>query len=433
MSAMPVRVAAAKTVAAVIGKGISLNQCLPEFGDKVSDRDQALLSELVYGSLRKFPANKKIIEKLLEKPLKQKEIAITALLACALYQIVDTRIPVHAILNESVAACKKLQRPWAKGLVNALLRRFIREREQIEASLLNEPEYLFAHPQWLIDRIGNSWPGDLKDIISANDQRAPMTLRVNKLCMTRKDYLSTYFADGTAVVTQYSNAGIQLQQPVAISEVPGFGAGLVSVQDEAGQLAASILDARPGQRVLDACSAPGGKACHILELAPGIKQLIAVDIDRSRLARVRENLDRLKLTALLVQADVADTASWWDGQSFDRILLDAPCSATGVIRRHPDIKLLRKSADIDKLAEQQLAILSKLWPTLQIGGRLLYATCSVLTEENDGVIEKFMGSVPNCNLLATNIQAGVDTRFGRQLFPVGGAHDGFYYAMLGKS
>jgi 16S rRNA (cytosine967-C5)-methyltransferase len=429
---MSVRVAAAKAIAGVIGKGESLNHCLPELSKKVAVKDQALLSELVYGSLRRFPANYKIIEILLEKPLKQKDIQITALLVCALYQIISTRIPSHAILNESVIACKKLQRPWAKGLVNAVLRRFIRERQEIDASLVNDSEYLYAHPQWLIDTLEKSWPDHLQDILNANNQRAPMTLRVNELRVTRQDYLSTYFADGSAVPTHCSRVGVQLEHPMAVSDVPGFGEGLVSVQDEAGQLAASILDVQAGQEVLDACSAPGTKTCHILESSPSLKRLIAVDIDRSRLIKVEENFDRLKLSASLVQADVADTAAWWDGQLFDRILLDAPCSATGVIRRHPDIKLLRKPADIDKLAEQQLAILDKLWPLLKVGGNLLYSTCSVVSGENDGVIKKFTGSVNNCRLVPIDVEAGFATEFGRQLFPVTGGHDGFYYAMLAK-
>lgn len=431
---MLVRVAAAKVIARVTSEGVSLNSCLPEFSDKVSAQDQALLSELCYGTLRRYPAISKIINTLLDKPLKQKDRDILALLACALYQLIYTRIPSHAVVNESVAACKQLKRPWAKGLINALLRGFIRDQQTIEQDLANLPEYASAHPQWLIDVLNKAWPEEAKAIMAANNGRAPMTLRVNELRISRDEYLSTHCsgANGLATATKFSMAGVQLARAKAVNEIPGFDQGMVSVQDEAAQLAASLLDVQAGQRVLDACCAPGGKTCHILESASDVGEVIAIDIDAQRLDRVRENLNRLQLSVELLSADVADPDSWWDGQLFDRILLDAPCSATGVIRRHPDIKLLRKPEDIAKLAALQQAMLARLWPLLKVGGKLLYATCSILPQENDEVIEQFLSGVNNAQLYPVATDAGRSTNFGRQLFPQDGSHDGFYYSLLEK-
>ncbi len=431
---MLVRVAAAKVIERVTSEGLSLNSCLPQFSAQVSDQNQALLSELCYGTLRQYPAISKIIDTLLDKPLKKKDQAILALLACALYQLVHTRIPSHAVVNESVAACKQLKRPWAKGLINALLRGFIRDQHAIEQDLAKQPEYVSAHPQWLIDAFIKAWPGKAQTIMSANNGRAPMTLRVNALRISRNEYLSRHCSEtgGITTATKFSTAGVQLARAKMVSEIPGFDQGMVSVQDEAAQLAASLLDVQAGQRVLDACCAPGGKTCHILESAPDVGKVIAIDIDAQRLDRVRENLDRLQLSVELLSADVADPASWWDGKAFDRILLDAPCSATGVVRRHPDIKLLRKPEDIAKLAALQQVMLAKLWPLLKVGGRLLYATCSILPEENDQVIEQFLRGVNNARLQQVATDAGHKTNFGRQLFPQEGGHDGFYYALLEK-
>jgi 16S rRNA (cytosine967-C5)-methyltransferase len=429
---MLVRVAAAKIVAGTL-QGVSLATSLPQISQKVSVQDQALLSELCYGSLRQYSAICQIVAYLLDKPLRKKERDIQALLICAIYQLTSTRIPPHAVINESVVACEKLKRPWAKALVNAALRRFLREREKIETLFINDEEYTLAHPRWLIDLLGQAWPDRKNAIMVANNHRAPMTLRVNVLRLGRDEYLAKYFSADSAAATIYSDAGIQLGQPVTVSLLPGFSEGLISVQDEAAQLAALLLNAQIGDRVLDACCAPGGKTSHILETAPRLKELVSIDIDPLRLAKVQENLTRLKLSATLVNADVAATDSWWDGALFDRILLDVPCSATGVIRRHPDIKLLRKPEDIDKLAEQQLTMLLKIWPMLKSGGRLLYATCSVLPQENDAVIERFSVSTKDARLVDVNILAGVATDFGRQLFPKLEGHDGFYYAMLEKS
>lgn len=431
---MLVRVAAAKVIAKVTGDGASLSSCLPEFSQKVPDRDQALLSELCYGTLRQYFAIGKVIDTLLDKPLKPKDRDISALLACALYQLTHTHIPSHAVVNESVAACKQLKRPWAKGLINALLRRFIRDQQVIEQDLANQPEYASAHPQWLIDALHKAWPEDAQAIMAANNGRAPMTLRVNELRSSRDEYLISHCSDTSAraTATKFSMSGVQLVKAKAVNEIPGFDQGMVSVQDEAAQLAASLLDLRAGYRVLDACCAPGGKTCHILESAPDAGAVIAIDIDARRLDRVRENLDRLQLSVELLSADVQNPDSWWDGKCFDRILLDAPCSATGVIRRHPDIKLLRKPEDIAKLTALQQAMLARLWPLLKVGGKLLYATCSILPQENDEVIERFLDSVNNAELHPVATDAGRRTKFGRQLFPQQGGHDGFYYALLEK-
>ncbi len=434
---MLVRVAAAKVIVRVTCDGLSLNACLPEFSDKVAAEDQALLGELSYGTLRQYPALEKIMAVLLDKPLRQKDRDISALLACALYQLIHTRIPSHAVVNESVAACKALKRPWAKGLINAVLRRFIREREAFEQKLADEEEYIFAHPRWLIDAITHAWPADASAIMAANNGRAPMTLRVNQLQISRDDYLAkensrAQSREASASATPFSAVGIQLSQAKPVAQIAGFDQGMVSVQDEAAQLAAVFLDVHAGQRVLDACCAPGGKTCHILESASELGELIAIDIDPQRLDKVQQNLDRLQLSMSLLSADVLATSSWWDGVLFDRILLDAPCSATGVIRRHPDIKLLRKPEDIAKLAELQHDMLLRLWPLLKPGGKLLYATCSILPQENDHVVARFISGPSDAQVQIIVTDAGRATEFGRQLFPQDNGHDGFYYALLEK-
>lgn len=430
---MLVRVAAVKVLVAVIRDGVSMSQCLPEVMAKVTERDRPLLQDLCYGTLRWYPRLAAVLGDLLEKPLKVKDSDIQVLLACALYQLLETRIPDHAAVNETVATLHKLKKNWAKGLVNAVLRRFIREREELGTLQAIKPEYRSAHPRWLFDRIEQAWPEQAGDIFAANNQAGPMTLRVNRLQLSRADYLQALAAAGIgAKATPLSADGVQLDQPMGVEGIPGFAEGQASVQDEAPQLSASLLDLQPGQRVLDTCCAPGGKTCHILEHEPGLKELVALDIDDGRLDRVRENLTRLNLQASLVVADALATERWWDGILFDRILLDAPCSATGVIRRHPDIKLLRKPGDIENLARLQLQLLAQMWPLLSAGGKLLYATCSILPEENDQTIGEFVAGRSDVEICSIAGNLGLPTENGRQLLPTPGGHDGFYYALLAK-
>lgn len=430
---MQVRVAAAKVLLAVTRDGASLSQCLPALMVQVAERDRPLLQTLCYGTLRWYPRLNAVLNELLEKPFRPKDRDIHVLLACALYQLMATRIPDHAAVNETVATVKKLKKPWAKGLVNGVLRRFIRERGSLDTQLADDGVYRHAHPKWLCKRIEHAWPEQADAIFAANNHPGPMTLRVNQQRLSRAECLKTLQVEGIeARATPLSADGLQLLQAMGVDAIPGFAEGQLSVQDEAAQLAAQLLQLEPGQRVLDACCAPGGKTCHILECEPGLAELLALDIDDSRLDRVRENFERLNVQAKLLAADAVATGEWWDDQPFDRILLDAPCSATGVIRRHPDIKLLRKPDDIPRLAELQAELLDALWPLLKSGGKLLYATCSILPEENDASIAGFIARQSDAEVKDIAADVGMQTPLGRQLLPTTDGHDGFYYALLAK-
>ena len=430
---MNVRIAAARVITAVLQDEGSLSTLLPYYTTKVDDRDKGLMQQLCYGTLRYYPRLLAYLNLLLAKPFKTKDKDLEAVLACSIYQLLETRIPTHAAVNEAVAACKALKKPWAKGLVNAVLRRFLREREQLDSALKQSSAFKTAHPDWLITLWREAWPDQLDAIVEANNAQPPMTLRVNQRQSHQTKYLSQLETAGIdATATLFTPEGITLKNPQDVSALPGFSEGEVSVQDEAAQLSAHLLDLKPGQRILDACCAPGGKTCHILELVDNNAELIALDISAKRLERVEENLERLGLQATLVAGDATDTNSWWDGQPFDRILLDAPCSATGVIRRHPDVKLLRKPADIAKLAKLQLTLLNALWPLLKDDGILIYATCSTLPQENDQVVLRFIASNTDAVVKKLDLATGIKTPFGCQLLPQVGGHDGFYYAQLKK-
>jgi len=427
------RVACARVVAAVLQQQSSLATLLPTWSSKVERREQGLLQELCYGTLRWYPRLERILQHLLAKPLKAADADLQALLACTLYQILETRIPAHAAVNEAVIACNSLKKAWARGMVNGVLRRYLREQSTIAQALEPDPVYSTAHPQWLLERLRRVWPNRLGEIVAANNSRPPMTLRVNLRRGSRQQYLERLQqADIPASATCFSDGGVQLQAPVPVEQLPGFSDGDVSVQDESAQLAAMLLDLQPGQRVLDACCAPGGKTGHMLEREPQLKELLAVDVEPKRLERVDDNLRRLGLRAHLLTADAGRPETWWDGKPFDRILLDAPCSATGVIRRNPDIKLLRRAEDIGNLADLQLKLLKALWPTLGFGGKLLYATCSVLPEENQAVIGNFCAGQKDACELPISSAWGVASYPGRQLLPNVNSHDGFFYALLEK-
>lgn len=427
------RVAAAEVLAHVL-RGQSLSALLPKYASRVLEKERSLFKEICFGSLRWYPQIALLIKRLVEKPLREKDLEIQGLIACGIYQLMHMRTSEHAVVNETVAATKGLNRVWAKGLVNAVLRTFQREKASLLQEQLDNSVFQTAHPKWLLKKLEQAWSPDLAaKIVSGNNERGPMTLRVNTLRQTRDDYLERLKAtDIIAERTQYSSVGITLEAAVDVLQLPGFEEGEISVQDEAAQLAASLLLLEPNQIVLDACCAPGGKTCHILETEPGIKSLLAIDSEPRRLLKVEENLDRLKLQSDLKAADASDLDAWWDKTPFDRILLDAPCSATGVIRRHPDIKILRKPSDIDKLAEIQATLLERLWQTLANEGILVYATCSVLPEENDQVVKAFVGSREDVEIMTIDASWGEITDCGRQLFPTTDGHDGFYYARLRK-
>ncbi|RIA35245.1 16S rRNA m(5)C-967 methyltransferase [Ectopseudomonas oleovorans] len=428
------RLAAARALTAVLSGKASLGSSLPPQLDKVEHHNRALAQDLAFGAARWQPRLQLLAEKLLEKPFKAADKDVEALLLIGLYQLLHSRIPEHAAIGETVGCAGALKKPWAKGLLNAVLRRAQREHEAIFAELDRDPVLHTAHPRWLQKQLKGFWPEHWQAICAANNAHPPLILRVNRRHGSRDAYLTELRDAGIdAEPCAFSRDGVRLLQPCDVTTLPGFKAGRVSVQDEAAQLAADLLDLAPGQRVLDACAAPGGKTCHLLEVEPGLSEVIAVDLEAKRLARVRENLDRLRLEATLIAADGRDTGAWWDGQPFQRILLDAPCSATGVIRRHPDIKLTRQPEDIPALAQLQGELLDALWPTLAPGGILLYATCSVLPTENSETIAAFLARTPDAQEVAIAGEFGLQPAHGRQLLPQLDGHDGFYYAKLLKS
>ena len=427
------RLAAARALAAVISGKASLNSSLPTQLDKVEVRDRGLTQDLAFGTARWQPRLSALAERLLQKPFKSADADVEALLLVGLYQLFYTRVPAHAAIGETVGCADKLKKPWAKALLNAVLRRAQRESSEILAELERDPVVRTAHPRWLQKSLKAFWPQQWEAICAANNAHPPMILRVNRRHHSREAYLELLHQAGLeASACQYSGDGIVLAQACDVRGLPGFDQGWISVQDEAAQLAADLLDLAPGQRVLDACCAPGGKTCHLLEAEEKLDSVVAIDLEAKRLTRVRENLDRLGLEAQLIACDARDTASWWDGKGFQRILLDAPCSATGVIRRHPDIKMTRQAEDIQALAALQGELLDALWPTLEVGGILLYATCSTLPTENTEVIEAFLNRTPGARELDLATQAGLRQTHGRQLLAQEGGHDGFYYAKLIK-
>ena len=427
------RLAAAKALAAVLNGKASLNSSLPTQMDKVEDRDRGFTQDLAFGTARWQPRLSALAAKLLQKPFKAADADVEALLLVGLYQLLYTRVPAHAAIGETVGCADKLKKPWAKALLNAVLRRAQRESEALLAELEHDPVVRTAHPRWLQKSLKAFWPEQWEAICAANNAHPPMILRVNRRHHSRDAYLRLLSDAGIAAKPcVYSQDGIILDAAADVRSLPGFAEGWISVQDEAAQLAADLLDLAPGQRVLDACCAPGGKTCHILEAEPKLAGVVAVDLEAKRLVRVRENLARLGLSAELIAADGRDTATWWDGKPFQRILLDAPCSATGVIRRHPDIKLTRQPDDIAALAVLQGELLDAMWITLEVGGILLYATCSTLPTENTEVIEAFLARTPGARELDLATAAGITQPHGRQLLAQEGGHDGFYYAKLIK-
>ena len=427
------RLAAARALAAVLSGKASLNSSLPAQLDKVDERDRGLTQDLAFGTARWQPRLDLLAAQLLQKPFKAADADVQALLLVGLYQLFYTRIPAHAAIGETVGCADKLKKPWAKGLLNAVLRRAQREGEALLAGMQRDPVVRTAHPRWLQKALKAFWPEQWEAICAANNAHPPMILRVNRRHHGRDAYLALLAEAGIdASASQYSRDGIVLSEACDVRSLPGFAEGWVSVQDEAAQLSADLLELAPGQRVLDACCAPGGKTCHLLEAEAGLAHLVAIDLEAKRLTRVRENLDRLQLDAELIACDARDTASWWDGKPFQRILLDAPCSATGVIRRHPDIKLTRQADDIPALAMLQGELLDALWPTLEVGGMLLYATCSSLPTENTEVIDAFLARTPGARELDLATEAGLRQPHGRQLLAQEGGHDGFYYAKLIK-
>jgi 16S rRNA (cytosine967-C5)-methyltransferase len=428
------RAAAARVLVQVRDKGRSLTDALPAAQATLADeRDAALVQELAYGTLRWYFRLDACLGQLLRKPLKGRDADLHCLLLVGLYQLDRLALPERVAVHETVQAVRALDKDWARGLVNAVLRGFQRDRHRLERAIAGDLAAVHAHPRWLVERLQSDWPEHWRAILAANNTRPPLCLRVNQQRMTRSEYLERLAEQGIDAAPIAETAqGICLSKPLPVSRLPGFGAGDVSVQDGAAQLAAPLLQLEPGMRVLDACAAPGGKTAHMLELAARIK-VTAIDIDAQRLERIRDNLDRLGLHAELMAGDAASPSGWWDGRSFDRILLDAPCSATGVIRRHPDIKLLRRTADIEQLVQRQAAILNALWPLLATGGMLLYCTCSVLDAENSRQIGDFLKQRKDVLEQPVKAAWGQGCEHGRQILPADNGMDGFYYACLTRT
>jgi len=428
---MTARIAAIHSIVAVLERGKMLDEALPVAATGLAARDRALAQELGYGVLRWYFRFLPVVERLLHRPMNAGDLDLKVLLLVALHEMEHLRTPDHAAVSEAVAGTRLLGKPWASGLVNALLRRFQRERTQLLADVLLDPAARLAQPRWLMEEIQRDWPGNWEQILLSGNERPPMDIRVNPGHRTRAQYMQELAAAGIGShASPLTESGVRLATPVNVQDLPGFESGLVTVQDQAAQLAAPLLNPQPGQRVLDACAAPGGKATHLLEFCPGISELVAVDHGADRVALLATSMRRLQLSATIVDGDARTPAQWWDGCSFDRILLDAPCSATGVIRRHPDIKVLRQPAQLPKLEQLQAALLDALWPLLATGGRLLYVTCSLLQRENDRQIENFSGRHKDVRVLPINATWGTATNCGRQTLPSVDDTDGFYYALL---
>ncbi|MBA6347752.1 16S rRNA (cytosine(967)-C(5))-methyltransferase RsmB [Colwellia sp. BRX8-9] len=428
-----IRALAARCCFAVVDKGRSLSDELPKAQAKVEGKDKGLLQELCYGVLRYLPALEHDLRQLMDKPLKGKQRVGHFLILVGIYQVKHTRIPDHAAVSETVAATKPLKCDFLRGLINGVLRNVQRnlakdDAAEIAAKLPDPIKY--SHPSWFIKKVQNAYPDQWQEILNANLERPPMWLRVNQRHHNVTEYLALLEqAEIPVALVDDKSSAIKLVAAVDVNKLPGFIDGWISVQDGAAQQAAILLDTQAGDFVLDCCAAPGGKTCHILELTPDLAKMTAIDIEESRLLRVEENLSRLNLSAEVITADAA-SQEWWDGQLFDRILLDAPCSATGVIRRHPDIKWLRKAEDIEKLAILQQQILKNIWSLLKPGGILLYATCSILPEENIQQIEEFLSENNNAKLVPITNEK---TDIGWQILPNEQSMDGFYYAKLEKT
>ena len=418
-----VQQAAVAVISQVIG-GRNLNQVLKQINHAeplFNPQQRGALQDLSYGSLRYYGQLTRILDALLNKPIQ--DIQIRYLLLIALYQLQYTKAAQYAVVDFAVNAVRKIN-PAASGLVNAVLRNFIRKKTALLASVALTEEGRYSYPQWWINAIKSQYGSEAEAILLAGNQHPPMTLRANRKRISSADYLTLLSQNNFQARLVEPNA-ILLEHPVAVEKLPGFKDGLVSVQDAGAQYAAGFLDVLPGMHVLDACAAPGGKSAHLLESAD--INLFALDKDELRLARVNENMQRLNLNATLLAGDAAQPSDWWNGKQFQRILADVPCSATGVVRRHPDIKWLRRLADIESFGQQQQQILNALWPLLEIGGKLLYVTCSIFERENQQVVSNFLDRHTDASRLPV-IAAGMKQG---QLLP-NEQHDGFFYALLQK-
>lgn len=414
-----------------VTRGQSLNTVLPNLEQHVPDNEQGFLRDLLLGSCRYYQRLNALTKILLDHPFEEHAEVLHCLLIVGLYQLEVQKKSAHAAVHATVDATEALGFGHRRGVVNACLRRYLREQDTLLPPLDENPVTATSHPKWLVKMLQKAWPEHWPQILAANNQPAPLCLRNNIRQQTRPQYQATLQAsDIESRLGELSSQSVYLLESQNVTELPGFSEGSCSVQDEAAQLAAELLAPQHGERILDACAAPGGKTCHLAEQAD--IALTAVELEAKRIPRIHDNLARLRLNATVLEADASQPDQWWDGEPFDAILLDAPCSATGVIRRHPDIKLLRRRDDIAALASLQQQILQQCWSMLKPGGRLLYATCSVLPAENSQQIEAFLQQQPDACLQTRDV-AGCMDGTGIQLLPAIAGHDGFYYALLTKN
>jgi 16S rRNA (cytosine967-C5)-methyltransferase len=427
---LSVRALAAEALASIALSGHSLREAADRALPRLPDsRDRALLTALLNDGARWWPRFDAALDRLLDKPIRRSEPVIHALLVTGLVQLETLELPGYAAVAATVEAARELRRPRLAGLVNAVLRRWQREREALNAQLDANPATRHAHPAWLADAIASDWPAHADAILAAANTEPPLMLRVNRRRARREEVAAALVEAGhEAALHPWLADGLVLPHSTDITRLPGFTDGQFAVQDGAAQVPVDLLGVVTGQRVLDACAAPGGKACHVLERAD--VALLAVEYEAGRATRIRQNLERLHLQAEVAVADAGDASAWWDGRPFDRIMIDAPCSATGVIRRRPDVRLHRRATDIDALVAQQARILSACWETLAPGGRLLYVTCSLLRRENEGVVSAFVDSRDDATIVPFTLPVGQAAAVGWQILPGDGDLDGMYYALL---
>jgi 16S rRNA (cytosine967-C5)-methyltransferase len=425
------RIAALGAIAEVLDAHSSLaeSSSLSRLRDS---RDNALARHLAYGVLRWLKALDWLARQLLSKPLKSRDSDIHRLIMLGLQQLWHDRTASHAAVNETAECARVLGKPWAVGLVNAVLRRFQREHEEL-LNKLADNDAAYAHPRWLLQEIQKDWPEQWRDIVAANNQQAALWLRINRQKSDENTLRKQLLEAGFELEDhRFAADAVSITPAAPVLKIPEFEHGWLSVQDPAAQLARNLMDPQPGERVLDACAAPGGKTAHLLESCPEI-ELTVLDRQASRVEQIDETLQRLGLTANTRVADAVATGDWWDGKKFNKILLDAPCSATGVIRRHPEIKWLRTSAQVDSVVQTQTDLLAALWPLLEVGGIFVYATCSILKRENSLQVGRFLEQNPDAELAGVTVDWGTDVDFGRQIMPGEVGMDGFFYAVLRKN
>jgi 16S rRNA (cytosine967-C5)-methyltransferase len=437
-TAASARSLAAHAVARILREGVTLDAALKDALAAANPKLAPSVRSLSYGAVRGYYRHEAILGRLLSTPVRSLDFLVRALLSVALYELEDARTPEYAVVDAAVQTAKATDAARAGGLINAVLRRYLRERKSLDADIARNPATRHASPVWLADRLRADWPVRWTQLLAAGDAQAPMWLRVNSQRATTDEYLEKLREAGIGARAEARvPQAVALDSPCDVHDLPGFAEGLVSVQDLGAQCVAFPLGLAAGQRVLDACAAPGGKTALIMEREPQLSKVVAVDIDPLRLARVRENLSRGNLCAELISGDAGAPASWWDGVPFDRVLLDAPCSGLGVIRRHPDIRLRKSPSDIDKLPQVQARLLNSAWTMLAPGGRLVYATCTVTRSENRDLIAAFLRSTPDASTLPAEVWEGWPNfgeadEFGRQILPGEAGADGFYYAALTK-